>query len=251
MIPNYKSASTKSEKSYILSIIVEKIRSRAGVGGFIKKDDNGQWYEVGDFLAREKVSQAFRDELSDKYKSSTAYKKKRREVEQTGQLFEEFLKINSPANNGLSPSFQQSFQASSSQKQNQGLVMPQPNKETSKTESLFGLLDRNLGQKGVQERFMFHPNMVPNEPSATFIEPIPVPSRQDNLVTNQAFSSLFLAATQSSSGMMPEDMSNQRDCPDLEPFPLMERGSVTQARMNNLDMAELLRLTAQQTRYEL
>lgn len=87
MLKAYKSATSKPEKGYILSVIVEKVRTK---GGFIKMDTKtGQWYDVGDFLAREKVSQAFRDALSDKYKSSTAYKKKRREVEQTGQLFDD------------------------------------------------------------------------------------------------------------------------------------------------------------------
>jgi hypothetical protein len=91
MLPSYSSATSKIEKGNILSLIVQAIRERAVVGGFLKKDENGLWYEVGDFLAREKVSQAFRDALQDKYKSSNAYKKKRREVEQTGRLFDEDL----------------------------------------------------------------------------------------------------------------------------------------------------------------
>ena len=54
MIPNYNSATSKMEKGYILSVIVQKIRDRAGMGGFIKQDTKtSQWYEVGDFLARE------------------------------------------------------------------------------------------------------------------------------------------------------------------------------------------------------
>lgn len=40
------------------------------------------WHEVGDFLAREKTSQAFRDALHDRYKSSNISKKKRRQEEQ-------------------------------------------------------------------------------------------------------------------------------------------------------------------------
>ena len=44
-------------------------------------------YEVGDFLAREKTSQAFRDVLHDKYKSSNTSKKKRRQEEQAEKLF--------------------------------------------------------------------------------------------------------------------------------------------------------------------
>jgi hypothetical protein len=78
---------TKLEKSYILSDVVEKVRANSGVGGFVKKDKEGRWYEVGDFLAREKTSQAFRDVLHDKYKSSNTSKKKRRQEEQAEKLF--------------------------------------------------------------------------------------------------------------------------------------------------------------------
>jgi hypothetical protein len=78
---------TKLEKSYILSDVVEKVRTNSGIGGFVKKNEDGRWYEVGDFLAREKTSQAFRDVLHDKYKSSNTSKKKRRQEEQAEKLF--------------------------------------------------------------------------------------------------------------------------------------------------------------------
>ena len=68
------------EKGYIISLVYDEICEQAGIGGFIKKDEHGRWYDVGEFLAREKVSQAFRDALQDKYKSSTASKRKRREM---------------------------------------------------------------------------------------------------------------------------------------------------------------------------
>jgi len=87
-LPQYSKAVAKLEKSYILSDVVEQVRKNSGVGGFIKKDpDSGRWYEVGDFLAREKTSQAFRDVLHDKYKSSNTAKKKRRQEEQAEKLF--------------------------------------------------------------------------------------------------------------------------------------------------------------------
>ncbi|KAL7570266.1 hypothetical protein ACA910_020688 [Epithemia clementina (nom. ined.)] len=86
-LPQYSKAVAKLEKSYILSDVVEQVRKNSGVGGFIKKDpDTGRWYEVGDFLAREKTSQAFRDVLHDKYKSSNTAKKKRRQEEQAEKL---------------------------------------------------------------------------------------------------------------------------------------------------------------------
>jgi len=86
-LPQYSKAMTKLEKSYILSDVVEKVRKNSGIGGFVKKNEDGRWYEVGDFLAREKTSQAFRDVLHDKYKSSNTSKKKRRQEEQAEKLF--------------------------------------------------------------------------------------------------------------------------------------------------------------------
>ena len=86
-LAQYSKAMTKLEKSYILSDVVEKVRNNSGIGGFVKKNEEGRWYEVGDFLAREKTSQAFRDVLHDKYKSSNTSKKKRRQEEQAEKLF--------------------------------------------------------------------------------------------------------------------------------------------------------------------
>jgi hypothetical protein len=54
---------------------------RNPIGGFIKKDSaTGLWFQVGEFLAREKTSQAFRDALHDSYKSSNSSRKKRRKT---------------------------------------------------------------------------------------------------------------------------------------------------------------------------
>ncbi|KAL3899263.1 MAG: hypothetical protein SGARI_006499 [Bacillariaceae sp.] len=46
--------------------------------GFVRKESNGEWNEVGDTVAREKVGSLFRNALSSQYKSSTTSKKKRR-----------------------------------------------------------------------------------------------------------------------------------------------------------------------------
>lgn len=70
------------DKSAVLTKVVEEVRLRSPYGGFVKQDANGIWHEVGDFLAREKTSQAFRDALHDRYKSSNVSKKKRRQEEQ-------------------------------------------------------------------------------------------------------------------------------------------------------------------------
>ena len=89
-LDEYSSAAAKLEKSYILSDIVCEVRRRSPNGGFVKKDSSsGRWYEVGDFLAREKTSQAFRDALHDQYKSSNTAKKKRRQAEQAEKLEQE------------------------------------------------------------------------------------------------------------------------------------------------------------------
>lgn len=59
MIPEYTAAgSNKDEKSYIIKEIVLQIRKSSPDGGFVKFDKSkGRWFEVGDFLAREKISQ--------------------------------------------------------------------------------------------------------------------------------------------------------------------------------------------------
>jgi len=80
-LSEYASASSKHAKSTILDRIVVQVRSEAtsvGGAGFCKQEGD-MWYEVGDFLAREKTSQCFRDALSDQYTSSAHAKYKRRQ----------------------------------------------------------------------------------------------------------------------------------------------------------------------------
>jgi hypothetical protein len=78
-LEEYSNAKTKLEKSYILYDVVAQVRSNSPQGGFVKRDKkDSRWYEVGDFLSREKVSQAFRDALHGQYKSSNENKKQRR-----------------------------------------------------------------------------------------------------------------------------------------------------------------------------
>ena len=83
-LQDYSKASSKLEKSLIVSSIVDKIRRDSPNGGFVKfNSQTGEWYEVGDHLAREKVGQSFRDSLSSQYRSSTKAKKRRRKEEVT------------------------------------------------------------------------------------------------------------------------------------------------------------------------
>ena len=73
------SEDTKKSKTELIKSLVCKIRESSPEGGFVKFDnETGCWYEVGDRIAREKVSQTFRDALTDNYKSSTTSKTLRR-----------------------------------------------------------------------------------------------------------------------------------------------------------------------------
>ena len=81
--PRYLKATSKPERSIIVSQVVESVR-RKGTGfvkyekGFGDNKDDGQWIEIGDHLAREKVGHQFRNASGSKYRSSTQFKKKRR-----------------------------------------------------------------------------------------------------------------------------------------------------------------------------
>ena len=55
-LPKYNEAKSKVDKSLIVSSIIESIRESSPHGGFVK-EENGQWFEVGDHIAREKVGQ--------------------------------------------------------------------------------------------------------------------------------------------------------------------------------------------------
>lgn len=84
-LEEYSATKSKLEKSGVLSKVVDAVRQQSPDGGFVKQDEKGNWHEVGDFLAREKTSQSFRDALHDRYKSSNISKKKRRQDEQCKQ----------------------------------------------------------------------------------------------------------------------------------------------------------------------
>lgn len=78
-LPEYSKAASKLEKSYILNEIVAQVNNLSPGGGFIRQSPaNSRWYKVDTFLAKEKVSQAFRDALHNQYKSSNEYKKQHR-----------------------------------------------------------------------------------------------------------------------------------------------------------------------------
>lgn len=80
-LEKYSEATTKLDKSLIVSLIVDTVRQKSPDGGFVKFE-NDCWHEVGAHIAREKVGQSFRDLLHTQYKSSTKAKKLRRLQEQ-------------------------------------------------------------------------------------------------------------------------------------------------------------------------
>jgi hypothetical protein len=55
----YSSAATKLQKSMIVSQIVDDVRQNSPNGGFVKEEQNGRWFEVGDGSAREKAGQLY------------------------------------------------------------------------------------------------------------------------------------------------------------------------------------------------
>ncbi|CAB9506441.1 Nitrilase family, member 2 [Seminavis robusta] len=84
-LQKYAEASSKLEKSLIVSAIIEDIRMSSPEGGFVKCE-KGRWYEVGDHHAREKVGQRLRDQLSSRYSSSSAAKKRRRRADEATMM---------------------------------------------------------------------------------------------------------------------------------------------------------------------
>ena len=71
-------AKSRVERIIVVTNIVDAVRAK-GIG-FIKQDEtDGQWCEVGDRLSREKVGQLLRDSQGSRYKSSTKFKRQRRE----------------------------------------------------------------------------------------------------------------------------------------------------------------------------
>jgi len=62
--PDYIRA-TKVQKPDVSRLIVKAIRSGNPPGRFLKKDDDGNWFDIGDKRATEKASQALREKVQD------------------------------------------------------------------------------------------------------------------------------------------------------------------------------------------
>jgi len=71
-LDEYSRAILQSEKSQILRAIVSQTRNNHPYnGGFVKQDpQTSRWFDVGDNLAREKISKAFRDALNRRHSSN-------------------------------------------------------------------------------------------------------------------------------------------------------------------------------------
>jgi hypothetical protein len=73
----YSNAGSRIEKSIIVGKIVDIVREACPLGAFIKQE-NGNWWEVSDHMARERVGSMLRDSLHEQYRSSSKSKLTRR-----------------------------------------------------------------------------------------------------------------------------------------------------------------------------
>lgn len=85
ILPKYANARSKSEKTKLVSTLINQVICKCPVGSFIRSDA-GRWWEVNDKLVREKVGYVLRDLLFDQYRSSSASKMaKRRKMQKAGE----------------------------------------------------------------------------------------------------------------------------------------------------------------------
>eukprot|EP00980_Cylindrotheca_fusiformis_P016012 scaffold4705_cov108-Cylindrotheca_fusiformis.AAC.6 len=78
LVADYANARFKSEKTFIVTRVMQAVQSVCpGGGGFVKYHSD-RWWEVPDSVAREKIACMFRDSLSGMYKSSNKNKVERR-----------------------------------------------------------------------------------------------------------------------------------------------------------------------------
>jgi len=73
-LDSYCNTSSRAVKSRIVSDIYEAIKKQCPTGAFVKCNGDGQWWELSEYAAREKISSKFRDLLGHKYKSSCVNK---------------------------------------------------------------------------------------------------------------------------------------------------------------------------------
>lgn len=86
----YGDATSRHQRIAVVSTIVNAVRAKGN--GFVKQGDNGQWYEIGDYQSREKVSYLLRNANSSIYRSSAKAKKARRK-DKAPKLLDDFSKV--------------------------------------------------------------------------------------------------------------------------------------------------------------
>jgi hypothetical protein len=75
-LEEYSAAPSKLEKSRIVTSVFDEVNMR---GGFVRQDSKSKlWHSVPEVMAREKISQAFRDCLTMQYKSSKDFRQLQR-----------------------------------------------------------------------------------------------------------------------------------------------------------------------------
>lgn len=87
-LQDYADAKGKTEKSQVVSKILELIREASPEGSFVTKESDGRWYEVSDRVAREKIGAQFRDYLHSQYRSSAKSKQARKVGRQELQQYQ-------------------------------------------------------------------------------------------------------------------------------------------------------------------
>jgi hypothetical protein len=79
-LDSYQKSDTKLRKSVIVMEIVDLVRLNSPDGGGFVREIKGQWYEIGDEAAREKVGQTIRDALIQLDPEKRARKRMKRAV---------------------------------------------------------------------------------------------------------------------------------------------------------------------------
>jgi hypothetical protein len=101
-LPKYLEATSRREKTEVISHLIATVREAAPIGSFVKHRD-GRWWEVGDQTAREKIGYIIRDLLHDRYRSSSKSKsvirkqrqnRAEKQIPQQGQLGSQHLEHN-------------------------------------------------------------------------------------------------------------------------------------------------------------
>ena len=104
-LKRYVHAKTRLEKSVVVNAIVDQIRDASPNGGFVKRDKDGTWYEIGG-EAREKVGHALRDSMTEPLRRSSGSSQKEKDdslVEAQNTIFKS-LRLGQTSTNRITKS---------------------------------------------------------------------------------------------------------------------------------------------------